>query len=381
MTEWWLILAFFWLWFLADSLKISRRPRFLASGTCGRRAHLAHGHALTSAPTPLTWHAPTDDPLYSVSPDGVCNLPAGSAGRPGPDPEPARAWRWEDIREVKQKRGRILINGVDFCPVTVFANAAALRTLAAHLVAQPSTARAALLSAHLSAWFRPAHLRRRRLVLLARTRGLAELGVFNFSVALLLTGYLLANGPALVGDAWAARLAHALPLIGGYFAFVHLATLVLAWRAHRRLLPKQSEQRVSLILNAALMPPYALRLRAQIAAAYFPPQHALTWLAASSRPTDLATFARNVLTDLRWPLPPRRQENAPLVASVHAWTQAEIIRHAERLLSLSSVLPAQLLAAPPADSAASCAYCPRCGDQFTDPNACCPRGVKLLALK
>ncbi|MGC4073154.1 MAG: hypothetical protein QM760_11670 [Nibricoccus sp.] len=381
MSEWWLIIAFFWLWLFADGLKFWSLPRFLVSAAFGRRARVGHGNVLLSVPTPLTWHAVTDDPPYSLSPDGLCNLPAGSAGRPSPEPDLVRAWRWEEIREVKQKRRRILINGTDFCAVTVFGNARNIRDLVARMTPLPASARASLAAGHIARWFRPTHLKRRQTVLLARTRTIAELGFINFCLALLISTYLLTHAQEWIGAVWAERLIRALPLIGIYVGCIQLAMLFAAWRAHRRLLPTKAEQRVSLLLNALLLPPLALKLRAQIANAYFPAQHPLSWLVAAGRPAGTRHFAREIITDLRWPLPPLRQLQPELVASVSAWTSQQVTRHVERLLKGAGIAISDLLAAPAPDGSTSCAYCPRCRDQFTTPDARCPRGIKLLALK
>ena len=382
MTEWWLILALFWAWYLADCLKASAHARFLFANAWGRhRARASHGQILPSPPSPLAWHTSVDDPPYSLSPHGICNAPTGAAGHPSPEPDSAVAWRWADIKEVTQKRGRIFINGSPFCPATKFANAKELRALASHCASLPPDARAAFLSRQVEHWFRPAHLRRCVTALTGRTSAVADLATFNFVVALAVTIYLLANGPAYVGDLWAERLVRALPLLGAYFALIHVATLVFAWRAHRHLLPAHGERRLSLVLNASMLPPQALRLRAQIATAYFPAAHPLTWLAAAGRDADFFQHARHTVTDLRWPLPPPHPNDAALVNNICAWMRAQVTGHVDRLLKARGVTLENLLTAPTADSSASCAYCPRCRDQFTSPTARCPRGVPALPLK
>jgi hypothetical protein len=382
MTEWWLIIAFFWAWFFADCVKVSRRIRFALSRPWAfRQARLHQGHALPSPPLPTAWQAITEDCPYSFSPDGVCNVCVGTAIRATEEAAPVMAWRWEDIAEVVQKRGRLLINGRDFCAVTIFSEAHTLRTLADHCRPLTREARATVLRTALAARFRPDNLRRRVKIFLARTRDTAFLGLFNFCLALAATVYLLINGPALVGDVWAARIASALPLLGGYFAVIHVATIVFAWKAHRRLLPKKSEERARLILNAFMLPPHALRLRAQMAVSWFPRQHVLTWLAAFGRPHDLKRLSQGALADLRWPTtPPHTASDSPAHA-VTSWMRAELLPHFERLIAQAGLNIDALLHAPEPDGPASCLYCPRCLDQFTRPDARCPRGVKLLALK
>jgi hypothetical protein len=382
MTEWWLIIAFFWAWLLADCVKISRRARFgLSAGWGFRRSRIHRGHALPSWPLPISWQAVTEDCPYSFSPDGICNVPVGSAARGESDHAPATAWPWEDIAEITQKRGRLFINGRDFCAATIFADANQLRALVSHCCALTPDARAAFLRSEIAEQFRPTHLKRQTKIFLSRTRDIAMLGLFNFCLAALATVYLLIDGPALVGDNWAARIAAALPLLGGYFAVVHVATIIFAWKAHRRLLPKKSEERVRLVLNAFMLPPHALRLRAQMAASWFPPQHVLSWLVAVGRSNDLARLARATLADIWWPvMPPNTPADSP-VHLIATWMRGEIRPHLERLAVQAGLNLDALLRAPEPDGPASCLYCPRCLDQFTRADARCPRGVKLLALK
>src|SRR5205823_2269857 len=108
LSIWWAILAVFWMWFLVDCVKISFRPRFWLSGFWGRlRGSTTHGQLAFTAPSPLAWQALTEDPPFAFSPEGLCNVAVGSVGRPVPRALQAQSWRWEDIREIKTKSGRI----------------------------------------------------------------------------------------------------------------------------------------------------------------------------------------------------------------------------------------------------------------------------------
>ncbi len=379
MTEWWLIIAFYWAWFLADCVKLSRHRRFSFSRLCGgRSARASSGHVLASAPLPTAWQVLVDEPPYSFSPDGLCNQSAASSLPADTGPV---AWRWEDIRDIADQRERLLINGRDFCPITSHSDAERLREFAAACGRLDREERAAFLQARLDAWFRPLRLKRRLGVCLRRTRLLALLGSVNFALAALVTLYLVFDGPALVGDLWAIRVTALLAPLAVFFAATHVALVILAWRAHRRLMPAQNEQRVRLVLNALLLPPHALRLRAQITAAAFAPQHPLSWFIALGGGRDRDPFARATLAALRWPLAPARTSGASQAYVIADWMHARIAPHIERLLCDAGLDEKKLLAAPEPDGPSSCLYCPRCRDQFTRADARCPRGVKLLALK
>ncbi len=382
MTEWILIIVVFWGWFFADSLHASRRPRFLVSraSSC-RRARAKFGAVLFGPPLPGAWQIAIDDLPYSFSPDGICNVSVLSASHQAPDDGTVRAWRWEDIREISQKRGRIRINGDDFCAVSSFANAASLQLFVQRCVALPSAERETFLRNQLARWFRPASLKRRLLSVNRRTRDIATLGFVNGLLAALLSVYFLTDSPTIVGEQWAARIAAALPLLGGYFALLHVSSLVLAWRAHRRLRPRHHEERSRIILNALLMPPQAMRLRAQIIRHAFAPQHVLTWLAAAGRRDDFAFWARRALRDLRWPraLPPGARQSP--VAHISAWMRQNGTLCVETIIAREGFLIETFLPAPRPDGPQSCLYCPRCLAQFTQQGATCPHDIKLLALK
>ena len=382
MTEWILIIVVFWGWFFADSLHASRRPRFLISNVSGRsRARVRYGSVVFGPAWPGAWQIPLDDLPYSFSPDGICNVPAISASHAAPESTAVRAWRWEDIREITQKRGRIRINGDDFCAVSSFADAASLQAFVKRCVDLASAEREVFLKTQLARWFRPATLRRRFLSVSHRTRDLAALGFINATVASLLSVYFLTDAPALVGERWAARIAAALPFIGGYFALIHLTAVVLAWRVHRRLRPKYHDERGRLVFNALLMPPQAMRLRAQIIRHAFAAQHLLAWLAAMGNQREFAFWAGRVLRDLRWPRPlPEAARQSP-VAQISHWMCHQVAVYVETVIASRGFSTDNLLGAPHPDGPQSCRYCPRCLDQFTRQDGACPHGIKLLALK
>jgi hypothetical protein len=213
------------------------------------------------------------------------------------------------------------------------------------------------------------------------TATLAVLASVNFVCALAVTVYLLGNVANLLGEDWAERLADAFPQLLAAFGIIHVAIIVFAANAHRRLMPTKKEERLSLLISAALLPPQALRLRAQIGAAYFSKMHPLSWLGVTQATKALEPFARQILCDLNWPLPPAQPDDAALVRAITSWMRGRITLEADRLVQAEGLATEILLAPPTRDSSTSCSYCPRCGSQFLAGPTHCPQNVKLLALK
>jgi hypothetical protein len=381
MSQWWLLIAAFWFWYLADCVKPGRRMRFVLSCAFGRgHAAARHGASSVISTSPLGWYVRTEDPPVSFSPEGLSNVPVGSAGRPAPMPERAKVWRWEEIRQLTAKRGRIFINGEYFCPITPFTTAVGLRDLIDGCKNRKPDERAAWLAVRVAGWFRPTRLRRQLRVLVGHTGSLALWAGCGLVLALIVSAYLLSGSLLPVSAELAARIGRILPVLGLYLLGLHVCLVIAGWLAHRRLLPKRGEARFNLIFNALLLPPQAYRLRSRIGAEYFQPAHPLAWLAAAGRQKDFVLYAQQALSDLRWPLAAAHleAEKQSLHQAISSWMRTRMELELGRLLQERKVGEAELLKTPKKDCAESEAYCPRCGCQFTTAEGRCPHGIGLV---
>lgn len=389
MSTWWPILAVFWGLYLADGLRGTRRTRFFgfrAWGGGGRRraagrspgARLAENTWLFTPPLPSAWTVATEDLPASLAPEGVSNSPCVSAGRPPPWPEHAASLSWEEVQRVEASGGWIRINGRAFTPETPALTAETLRGLAVTLTPLDPPAR----RKHLEAWhrrrFRPLRLRRRVRLAVARTRGLVALNTLQTLLAAAATAYLVLDVPEWLSPAVRAQVNTQLLAVGAAWAAAHGLAVVWFFRVHRRFFPKAGQERFGHCFTALLVPSQALRLR----------QHVLWRLAEGQHPLALATaladgpvgqaWAQSTLRDLRWPRVPARavEDTGRLAASASSLVAPHVVT------CLATALPplreADLLAPPPKDSPDVCAYCPRCGDQFTRPDAACPHGIALI---
>jgi hypothetical protein len=314
---------------------------------------------------------------FSISPAGISNRPVGVAGRPADPPRIAQAFRWEEIRDAGVAKGWIYVNGVKFFPATGHLNAPALLALAG----MDAERREKNIRGRMRLWLRPAHIRRRALVLAARTAAPASLNVFSLIIMVALSVYIGADVSGRLSVEAAAAMAESLPLILGYLALLHVSAIVLAWRALRRLRSAGfgADKRGSTLFGALLLPPQALRLRALLAEGFFPAQHPVSVALALGNASERRELCFQALTDLRWPVDDR--DDSPLSREIAAWHRAAFEKELRPYLKSEELRPSTLLASPVPDSPASCVYCPRCRDQFTAGIATCPHGVPLQPLK
>ncbi len=367
------MLLVFWALWLGDGIKLPPAARFGVTGR-GRRARVVFGRILPSTAWPTGWRLIAADLPFTLSPEGICNRPAGSAGRPAEAPLRATAWAWDEVRETGVKGGWILINGARFCRDTGHLRASQILGLAR----MPEAQRTARLSWWLARWFRPAHLRRRARALAGRTRTPALVNTLFLGLAVAISAYLLADVANRLPPARADALARGLPLLPGYLALLHPAGLVSTALALRRLKVPGEDKRGIALFSAALLPPQALRLRALAGEGWFPAQHPLAVALAFGPAAVRAELAFNVLGDLRWPV--GVAEDSPLAVRIAAWHRTALRDLIEPQLAAAGIEADGLFRAPRPDGPASCRYCPRCGSQFTTEIARCPHGVELRPL-
>jgi hypothetical protein len=373
MAEWASVLAVFWVLWALDGVRLGARRVFtIVAGARRGRSRINYNRVSWPGLWPASWRIVVADVPLSFSPAGVCNRIAGAAGRPAETPTRVLAWRWEEIREVGVARGWIYVNGARFCADTGHLRASELLSWARLAPA----AREPAMRTRLNQWFRPVHLRRRARVLVGRTVMPVVLNTLALVTFSILTGYVLGEVASRLPTEMSTAIGRALPwALPGLFA-LHVAAVVLTWRALRRVKPVRPEKRASTLFSALLLPPQALRLRAVAGEGFFPAQHPLACVAAfgDARARERAAF--DVLADLRWPI--GDLDDGPLGRDVLAWFSAEL---EQRVLATSGFAVETLLAPPQPDAATSYAYCPRCRAQFIAGSTHCPQGVALRALR
>ncbi|MES2695302.1 MAG: hypothetical protein V4773_17635 [Verrucomicrobiota bacterium] len=380
MSEWILVLALFWAFWAIDGARLLGRRVFSLTGRLRRRGRrgMRLGYSRLSLPAVLPHGARVvaEDVPLAFSPEGICNRPVGSAGRPAEEPERAvQAWRWEEIKQVGLAKGWIYVNGARFCPATGHVMAAEVLALTE---AAPAV-RERRLQMLLRRWFRPAHLRRKARVLEARTAWPAALNGWTLAILAGVTIYVGGDFAARLSAEKSARLADALPWILLGASAMHLMAVIVTWRALRRLRAVRPEKRSSSLMSALLLPAQALRLRALAGDGFFPAQHPLAAVLAFAGERVQRAVAFDTLADLRWPIHGR--EDSPRAREIAAWFRAALEQRVRAELARAGVAVDELLAAPKPDTKESCRYCPRCRAQFRAGPEMCPHGVVLARVK
>lgn len=377
MSEWNSVLAVYWLLWAADGVRLApERLLYWRSGWRQPGGVVDFERLSWLGFWPGHWRVAMPDVPVSLSPVGVSTRPAGAVGRPAEPLPLAQAYRWEEIREVGVAAGWVFVNGKRFYPDTGHLTGPELLALAQ----RPVAAREARIRVLLRLWLRPAHLRRRTAVLRARTATVVKLNVLALALMGALTLYLVTGTAAAVAADWAEVVGVWIPYAVGAWALLHLAGVVAAWRALRRLRPAtaKADKRRSALSSALIFPPQALRLRALVAEGFFPAQHPVAVGLALAAPADREQWAFQAVADLRWPIDDG--QDTPLTREITAWYRAALAAAFAPVFAAVGVKTEALLAAPVANSPASCTYCPRCRDQFTAGRVTCPHGVDLLPL-
>lgn len=392
-SEWWSILLVFWGLYLADGLRGGRRPRLYIHGwrspfaqrtpgatRPGPKSSVTQSSWFLIPPIPSAWALIADDLPASLAPDGITNWPSCCASRPPPFPDRPLSCRWEDILKADDRSGYLRINDRRFTFSTSALPSSALVAFARDLAPLSPTERADRIQSWQTTRFASDSLRRKMRVILLRSRGLACLNTVQAVLLALVTAYLLVDGPARVSPALSDTLARMAPSIVGAFTGLHLLAIYRFYRLHVRFFPKASQERSSVIFTALFVPPQALRLRLHLVSPLARGAHPLAAAKAALHPDGLKTMASAILRDLRWPRRP---------VGLSAET-GKLLRESDQIMDpvilTSLTQPSvpfsvdELLAPPVPVSSSACAYCPRCGDQFTGANARCAHGVPLVPL-
>lgn len=372
MAEWGGVLLIFWTLWGVDQLKVSRRDQFNMI-VWGRRVRVGYGRLRFAGWWPGSWRALVADVPFSFSPLGITNRGAGQLARPTEGPAVAQVWRWDEIQSATTQKGWIWVNGARFCPDTGHLSPRELQAIAK----KPELERRRHVQQLLARWIRPAHLRRRAKVLTMRTTWPAAFNHMLLLLLVVLTAYL-ARDQIPVPGSWVEVVTRALPLWLGYALLLHVAGVVLSWRATRQLRVRAQDGRGVALFSALMLPPQALRLRALVGTGFFPPQHPLSYILAFET-AERRGFAFNVWADLRWAI--GSENDPPLAREIRAWFGQALEEQLRPFLRAAGIEEEDLFARPVAESAACCRYCPRCRDQFIEARERCAHGVALLPLK
>lgn len=183
------------------------------------------------------------------------------------------------------------------------------------------------------------------------------------------------------------------PLVLWRFGFGNLALILLGLllaqtisialifrRAHKALYPNGAEERFIPFFTMLLAPPTAIRAPDILGRHLLEEFHPLAVAQVLCPPDAFMEFARQVISDLQYPLPPVCPAEPSSGAAVETWTRAKWQELLAQFLRANGCSAEELCAPPTPLDPCNRSYCPRCRAQFTTAEGVCLDcgGQKLL---
>jgi hypothetical protein len=307
----------------------------------------------------------------SLSPDGVLAFVATNVN---PGWRPAQSGRfvtWRDLREVRARGKKVLINGELLVAAATPGLARHLGAELKRLAALKSAERAATISQFVQGALDPKAIEARRAEWRKQARPVRWL-------ANVLVLYFFVVAPALIWQY--GFLLCWLWLLLGLLALT-FTTATLFARAHRGLYPNAHDERFTHMLTIALAPTSAMRAHDTLSRPLLESFHPLAVAQIFLDNRDFREFARRSLLDLRHPALPSCPNGMPEAQTAERFFRETLLATTEEFLSKQGVELEKLCRAPAPGDESSRAYCPRCEAQFTSAEGRCADcgGLALVA--
>jgi len=307
----------------------------------------------------------------SLSPEGVLAFVATNVN---PGWRPAQSDRfvaWSDLREVRARGRKVLVNGE---PLFLAATSGLARQLVAELkrlAALPAGGRSEAVVAFVTRTLDTKAIATRQAEWRPRAAPVRWL-------ANVLVVYVFALAPTAIWFLGFALCWHW--LLPGLLALT-VTTATLFARAHRALYPAAGDERFTHALTIALAPTSAMRAHDALSRPLLETFHplAVAWELLSLRAST--AFARRLLRDLRHPALPRCPSDSPAGRRVEEFFRQTLLAAAEDFLKRQGLSLEELGRPPQPGDESVRAYCPRCEAQFTQAEGNCADcgGLALVA--
>jgi len=304
----------------------------------------------------------------SVSPLGICafNLQAlPLVGRPA---QTGRSLAFSEINGSSADGAYLLVNNQRFTKCATARQAQAISELLNAAIATVPDAREDLVRTYIAKQFaadEAATILRDANVVIKPIRMMCSI-LFLF---------LFVATPILVSIFGLLRLIIPVALV---MVVLAIEIAIMFYQAHKRLYPRESQERIEHVIKMILCPPVAIRATDQLTKhllAHYSPVVVAALLSGATA----QQFVRAFILDLQHPL--RHEVADETAAKVLVWAAGEQLqRSLEHVKRTGYSKPDQLLA-PPEAGEDSISYCPRCGCQFVVSSGACPDcpGVGLVA--
>jgi hypothetical protein len=311
------------------------------------------GGFLTGNLLPLGTSAQCQYWPVSLSPEGAFSWVAQAITLEGRPEQRARFHRYDDMQTVAQDESRILINGKRFVTCCSPELAGELAHLIEKLAALPADRREAVIETALAEATNTE-------AIAGRFRSARRTTLFLCLLCSALFGYLFVFVPiAVLQDlSWSF-----LRYIGVWFFLVALTALEFT-RAWRLILPREGGSLFKQVLLMLVWPANAMHARNLLFRSLLSAYHPLAVARVLCRDATFTDFARHVLLDLRYPMPPVCPVDDPAAAQTERWFREKLSAELTAVVQKAG-LDVEALCRPPAPEAAECrTCCPRCRGQY-----------------
>jgi len=303
----------------------------------------------------------------SISPDGVCafnlqSLPWGRVTHSG------QYFSFADISGSSTDGSELLINNEPFAKCASVTQAKGFAQLIKAVAKAGSHDRERLIRASLAKQFAADEAS-------ARLRDAQAIMNPIRWMCMILFLFLFVGVPILVTFTGLLRV---LIPVGFIMFALAIQIAIMFYRAHQKLHPDETQERVESIVKMILCPPIAIRandlLSKNLLSQYSPIVVADLLPGASAQ-----QFVRSFILDLQHPLKHEIADDASI--EIMKWAAGEQLRKSIDYVNRSGYPKAEILLARPEKTDNSVFYCPRCGCQFVSASDSCPDcpGVGLIS--
>lgn len=374
------ILGVLYLWECACWL---RRGGVAFIAGAGRRWRVQHPATMLGNQTGGFVLAPLLPPLgiiftaqqfpFSLGPEGVL-LFVSPIVNPGWRPAQSSSFlTWEETAQLRVEGKKLLLQNKKIFTAPSVTFAAHLFKALTTIATRPRDQREAAIKKNLHAGFDTKHIETLCRDFQQQVRPIRFLANVLFLLVFIVAPLLI----WLIGlkTVWLGLL---IVLLG-----LTITTATFFARLHRKLYPVAADERFSHSLIIALAPASTMRAHDLVSRPLLENFHPLAVAKNLLASEDFNQFARRLLLDLRYPVPPICPNSLAPAVATEAFHRRHLLEAAEVWLTENKLSPDELCR-PPVPTDESChAYCPRCESQFISTSGQCVDcgGLALVAFR
>ena len=304
----------------------------------------------------------------SISPNGICafNLQAlPSVGRP---PQTSRSLAFAEITGAGSDGAYVLVNNQRFTKTATAKQARLISELISRMTGADPSDRERLVRAHVAKQFaadEAAAVLQEAQVVIKPIRMMCSIFFL----------FLFVATPVLV--TFFGLLTLFIPVVVVSVALA-VQISIMFFRAHKKLYPHESQERIEDVVKMVLCPPVSIRAT-DLLTRHLLSEYSPAVVAALLSGSAAQEFVRAFILDLQHPLKHEVSDEAS--AEIMVWAASEQLRHCFEHINRTGNSRPEVFLAPHQPVGNSISYCPRCGCQFVVSSGVCPDcpGVGLLA--